>query len=338
MLSGGRVVRIALDPPLSFTFCDDSFRGGGGITLCWPFHSLLVCSKPQSSLTWPMALSSHTCTQRWSHARKLHTYVNILMCAHRHWSPDMSTSSRILDSLRFTLWTGLVNKCAHVHACMLAMHTYKCAQTHSALPIEEPAPLLHTICSPNISTQSRMPGATQQSRRMSARETEVHHITLRKQEGGLNETEMMSRWVERGTPKGTERDISSKTRKWVLKKTHTDRKSVNESETSQKSEEQKGVIFQEIPGESAWNWGGVMTRVMVDWRTGVIKYNQSERKDYLLCFSGVCNCSKKNTVTCCDNKTQSFQCDAGNYKDGDKDGDNSKKMARKDSADYQCWW
>lgn len=294
MLSGGRVVRIALNPPLSFTFCDDSFRGGGGITLCWPFHSLLVCSKPQSSLTWPIALSSHTCTQRWSHARKLHTYVNILMCAHRHRSPDMSTSSRILDSLRFTLWTGLVNKCAHVHACMLAMHTYKCAQTHSALPIEEPAPLLHTICSPNISTQSRMPGATQQSRRMSARETEVHHITVRKQEGGLNETEMMSRWVERGTPKGTERDISSKTRKWVLKKTHTDRKSGNESETSQKSEEQKGVIFQEIPGESAWNWGGVMTRVMVDWRTGVIKYNQSERKDYLLCFSGVCNCSKKH--------------------------------------------
>lgn len=44
----------------------------------------------------------------------------------------------------------------------------------------------------------------------------------------------------------------------------------------------------------------------------------------------------KNTVTFCDNKTQSFQCDAWNYKDGDKDGDNSKKMARKDSADYQC--
>lgn len=120
-------------------------------------QSLLVCSKPQASLM------SHTCTQRWSHACKLHTYVNILVCAHRHRSPDMSTSSRILDSLRFTLWTGLVNKCAHVHACMLAMHTYKCAQTHSGLPTEEPAPLLHTICSPNISTQSRMPGATQQN-------------------------------------------------------------------------------------------------------------------------------------------------------------------------------
>lgn len=286
MLSEGRVVRIALDPPLSFTFCDDSFIGGGGITLCWPFHRASLCVQ---------SLRHHWCH---THARKdgaMHA-----SCTHTwtFWCVHTDTDLLIwvllpgfwihLDSHCEQAW--LTNALMYMRACWPCTHTNVHKHT-LAFQLKS----LHPCCIPSAAqTSPHRAECLVLHSRMSARETEVHHIRVRKQEGGLNETEMMSRWVEKGTPKGTERDISSKTRKWVLKKTHTDRKSVNESETSQKSELQKGVILQEIPGESAWNWGGVMTRVMVDWRMSVIKYNQSERKDYLLCFTGVCNCSKKH--------------------------------------------